>query len=232
MPARREDSVTRATERMGTEGDNDPGAHGLWEVHEGAHGLQEGPLKWYYEISTWGLKTFFFGDHLISAGKTVRISVKTFSKRHFLRMFWSSHKRKSVIFELSPGPRSSLGAPERDWGTEMNFGGTRSLSMWIRERGSNEKGEDPKKRSSVQKFPQTLVFISKFLRFSANPKVKTKKRSSVQKCPQIFVVILRFSTNSKLRTKKKGLRPQHFIKSGVNSQKLRKNSSCSRILGR
>ena len=48
--------------------------------------------------------------------------------------------------------------------------------MWIRECGSNEKGENQKKkRSSVQKFPQTLVFISKFLRFSTNPKVKTKK---------------------------------------------------------
>ena len=32
--------------------------------------------------------------------------------------------------------------------------------------------------------------------------------------------------------KKKGLRPPSFMKSGVSPQKLRKNSSCSRILGR
>ena len=32
-------------------------------------------------------------------------------KRHFLRLFWSSQNRKSVIFELAPGPRSALGAP-------------------------------------------------------------------------------------------------------------------------
>ena len=31
--------------------------------------------------------------------------------RHFLRLFWSSQNRKSVIFELAPGPRSALGAP-------------------------------------------------------------------------------------------------------------------------
>ena len=38
-----------------------------------------GPSKRYWEISVWSLKTFFsFGDHLISTGKTVRISVKTF----------------------------------------------------------------------------------------------------------------------------------------------------------
>ena len=58
-----------------------------------------------------GWPFFFFGDHLISVGKTVRISVKTFSKRHFLRLFWSSDNRKSVIFELAPGTRSALGAP-------------------------------------------------------------------------------------------------------------------------
>ena len=38
--------------RGGGRGYNDPGAHGIWGVHEGAHGLQEGPIK----IS---VKTFF-----------------------------------------------------------------------------------------------------------------------------------------------------------------------------
>ena len=37
--------------------------------------------------------------------------MKTFLKRHFLRLFWRSQNRKSVIFELAPGPRSALGAP-------------------------------------------------------------------------------------------------------------------------
>ena len=34
--------------------------------------------------------------------------------RHFLRLFWSSQNRKSVIFELAPGPRSALGAHARN----------------------------------------------------------------------------------------------------------------------
>ena len=51
-------------------------------------------------------------------------------------------------------------------------------------------------------------------------KMKTKKKSSVQKFPQIQVVV------------KKGLRPKGFIISGVNPQKLRKNSFRSQILGR
>ena len=65
---------------------------------------------------------FFFKDHLISTGKTVRISEKTFffrdhiiirtKMRHFLHLFWSSQNRKSVIFELAPGPRSAHGAPD------------------------------------------------------------------------------------------------------------------------
>ena len=39
-----------------------------------------GQSKWHWEISTWSRKVFFFlfGDHLISTGQTVRISVKTF----------------------------------------------------------------------------------------------------------------------------------------------------------
>ena len=75
----------------------------------------------------WGLMTpFFFWDHLSSTEKTVIISVKTFffgdhiiiptKLRHFLRLFWSSQNRKSVIFELAPGPRSALGAPGRSQG--------------------------------------------------------------------------------------------------------------------
>ena len=53
----------------------------------------------------------FFGDYLISTRKTVRITVKTF--------FFGDHiiirtklRRQSIIFELAPGPRSALGAPE------------------------------------------------------------------------------------------------------------------------
>ena len=70
--------------------------------------------------------TFFFGDHVILAGKTARISVKTFLKRHFLRLFWNSHNRKSVIFELAPGPRSALGAP----GQSMYV--TNMIHKWMR----------------------------------------------------------------------------------------------------
>ena len=33
------------------------------------------------------------------------------TKQHFLRLFWTSQNHNSVTFELSPGPRSALGAP-------------------------------------------------------------------------------------------------------------------------
>ena len=45
---------------------------------------------------------FFFWDHIKFRTKL----------RHFLRVFWSSQNRKSVIFEQAPGPRSALGAPD------------------------------------------------------------------------------------------------------------------------
>ena len=67
---------TRAAERGGRGGDNDPGAHGL----------QGGPFCWRSpkfdrkNSQNFGedLFLFFFGDHLNSSGKTGRISVKTF----------------------------------------------------------------------------------------------------------------------------------------------------------
>ena len=71
------------------------------------------------------VKIFFFcfGDHLVWTEKTVRISVKTCfffgvhiirtKLRHYLHLFWSSQNRKSVIFELAPGLRSALGAPDK-----------------------------------------------------------------------------------------------------------------------
>ena len=70
---------------------------------------------------------FFFGEHLISDEKTVEVSEKTFflifffgggdhiifrtKQQHFFRQFWTLQNHNSVIFELSPGPRSAFGAP-------------------------------------------------------------------------------------------------------------------------
>ena len=64
-------------------------------------------------------------------------------------------------------------------GAEINLGwGTGSLFMLIREGhggtrnlfqcGSNEQGEDQKKRSLLQQFPQILVIVSKFAQFFTN----------------------------------------------------------------
>ena len=63
---------------------------------------------------------FFFGDHLISAIKIVRILVKTLffvdhiifrtKLQHFLRLFWTLQNWKSVTFELAPGPLLVPGA--------------------------------------------------------------------------------------------------------------------------
>ena len=65
---------------------------------------------------------FFFGDHQILIGNTVKISIKTFffgdhiliwtKLQHFLRLFWSSQNRKSVIFVLlalgGPGSATTI----------------------------------------------------------------------------------------------------------------------------
>ena len=98
---------------------------------------------------------FFFGDHLISAGKTVRISVKTFLKRHFLRLFWSSHNRKSVIFEQSPGPRSSLSVPEHDWGARNEFWGAREVYL-----GEFESVDQTKKVKTKKKVFSSKIFTN------------------------------------------------------------------------
>ena len=92
-------------------------------------------------------------------------------------------------------------------GAEINFGAAREVYLCEIERGKGareiyssvdqtNKVKTKKKRSSVQKFPQILVVVSKFLRFSANSLVKTKKN--------------------------KGLRPKSFMKSGVSPEKFRK----------
>ena len=47
---------------------------------------------------------FFFLDY-------IKIRTKLW---HFPRLFWSSQNRRSVIFELTPGPRSAFGAPARN----------------------------------------------------------------------------------------------------------------------
>ena len=75
-------------------------------------------------------------------------------------------------------------------GAEINLVGAREVCLC-----EFEQGEDQKTRSSVQKFPQILVMVSKFLRYS---------------------------TNSQMKTKKKGLRSKSFMKFGVSPQKLRK----------
>ena len=113
--------AVRATER-GAGVYNDSGAHGLQE----GRWAREGPIEMalrnqHVRPEDLFFFFFFFGDHLISTGKTVRISVKTFffgdhiiirtKLRHFLRLFWSSQNRKSVLFELAPGQRSALGTP-------------------------------------------------------------------------------------------------------------------------
>ena len=53
--------------------------------------------------------------------------------------------------------------------------------MWIKWKRWKRK----QKRPSTQKFSRTLVFISKFLRFSTNSKVKTKKKVFVPKVYEI-----------------------------------------------
>ena len=87
---------------------------------------------------------FFFGDHLISAGKTVEIPVKTFfllkitsylgPNSSIFSVCFGHHKtggpshHSSILssrggpsmFVLSPGPRSALGAPGSNLHTPAN----------------------------------------------------------------------------------------------------------------
>ena len=66
-------------------------------------------------------------------------------------------------------------------GAEMNFGGAREV--YLREFKSVEqtKKVKTKKRSSVQKFSQTLVFISKFCDFPRILKRRPKKKVFIPK---------------------------------------------------
>ena len=72
-------------------------------------------------------------------------------------------------------------------------------------------GWRPKKKVFSSKISTILLFISKILRCSANSKLKNKKKEK-----KVFVPKYTRS----------------FMKFGVNPQKLRKNSSCSRFLRR
>ena len=85
--------LIRAAERGGAGGYNDPGAHGLEEgrllqrAKQRADELERGPIKMTLRnqhVKPEDLFFFFFGDHLISIGNTVRISVKNFF------FFWRS----------------------------------------------------------------------------------------------------------------------------------------------
>ena len=88
-----------------------------WKTHRNLMWRPEKSLKFRRRLF------FFFWDHLIFAGKTVEIPVKTLffsfgdhisfqiKQQHFLRLFWTSHYENSVMLELAPGPRLTLGAP-------------------------------------------------------------------------------------------------------------------------
>ena len=100
-------------------------------------------------------------------------------------------------------------------GAEINFGGPREVYLCefeggtgsLLECGTNKKGEDQKKKK---------VF-------------STKISTNSSCCLKILTISHEFLSEDQ---KKTGLCLKRFMKSGVSPQKLRKNSSCSRILER
>ena len=111
--------------RRGAGDDNDFGAHGLqggpsWGrwlqgAQQRTHGLVRRPIEMTLRNQHVKLEGLFLGeggDYLNSIRKTVKISVNTFffgdhiifrtKLLHFLRLFWTSQNRKSVIIELIP----------------------------------------------------------------------------------------------------------------------------------
>ena len=81
-------------------------------------------------------------------------------------------------------------------GGRNKFWGALDVYLWEFERGTRAREiyssvdqtnevKTKKKAPSVQKFPQILVIVSKFLRFFTNSLVKTKKRSLSQKFYEI-----------------------------------------------
>ena len=91
--------IRRVTER---------GGRGLqWPQGPWASGrplAPEGPsAEWHLEISMWGLKTFFFfyEDHLILTGKTVRISAKTFFFFWDHIIIWTKVRHCPSVFEFT-----------------------------------------------------------------------------------------------------------------------------------
>ena len=125
--------TSRATERGGKGGYNDPGDHGLL----GGPWASGRPMALAAPAE----------DHLISSEKNVRLLVKTFFSffgdyiifrtklRHFLCVSRSSQNRKSVIFELAPGPCSALGPPANQFAlvtlvAYIEKSKERSLFLW------------------------------------------------------------------------------------------------------
>ena len=81
-------------------------------------------------------------------------------------------------------------------GAEINFGGTREVYL----REFFKSGDQTKKVKTKKKVFSSKIFTNSGFHFK----------------------ILRFSTNPKAKTKKKGLRPQSFMKSGVNPKNHKK----------
>ena len=82
-------------------------------------------------------------------------------------------------------------------GGTNKFGGSREVCSCEFERGTGAREiccsvdqtnnvKTKRKRSSIQKFPQILVIVSKFLRFFTNSQVKTKKKKTKRSLSQKF----------------------------------------------
>ena len=110
-------SWTRASERGGPGGQWPRGPWilgGSW-AREGAHPNDIEKWKahqsrmrtawfWPEKPLKFPIRPFCFLDHIIFLT----------NQQHFLRLFWTLQNHNCVTFELAPGPRSALGAPDLD----------------------------------------------------------------------------------------------------------------------
>ena len=88
-------------------------------------------------------------------------------------------------------------------GAEINFGGHENF-IYVNSRGA--RGHEKfmlvwikKKRSSVQKFPQILVIVSKFLRFFTNSLGKNKEKKKKSSSQKLYEIRCESTTITKIR---------------------------------
>ena len=127
--------------------------------------------------------------------------------RHFLRPFWSSQNRKSVIFMLAPGPRSAPGGPEQRCSRGHKARGQgqghkkilrpRTNPLEAKDQGHRRKCS-PKKKGLQKSFFRRSQKIRSSKNFFWRSLLEETKKRSFQTFPKVSGVFQRNFNGSKI----------------------------------